>query len=65
MRIVQMLPVLSYGDAIGNDVIAIDRMLRSNGYETGIYAMIIDRRLLESGVKNIRDYVDSHNTLIL
>ena len=38
MRIVQILPSLTYGDAIGNDAICMDRVLRQAGYETKIYA---------------------------
>lgn len=45
MRIVQMLPTLSYGDAVGNDVIALDRALKSAGYKTGIYAERIGNRI--------------------
>lgn len=38
MRIIQMLPTIAYGDAIGNDTIALKKVLESLGYETGIYA---------------------------
>jgi glycosyltransferase involved in cell wall biosynthesis len=44
MRIVQFLPTLSYGDAVGNDAIAIDKILFDQGYETKIYAENIDPR---------------------
>ena len=37
MRIVQLLPVLSYGDAIGNDTLAVRDVIARMGYETGIY----------------------------
>lgn len=45
MRVVQLLPTLSYGDAIGNDTLALSRVIKENGYETGIFAEFIDRRL--------------------
>lgn len=45
MRIIQLLRNLSYGDAIGNDVLAIDKALKSMGYNTEIYAEFIDSRL--------------------
>lgn len=45
MRIVQLLPTLSYGDGVGNDVLAIDRIIKEMGYATGIYAENIDPRI--------------------
>ena len=45
MRVIQMLPTLSFGDAVGNDARAIEGILREKGYETGIYADNIDPRL--------------------
>ena len=40
-----MLPTLAYGDAIGNNVLAISDALKAAGYDTAIYAEIIDKRL--------------------
>lgn len=37
MRVIQMVPILLPGDAVGNDVLAIERALLEQGYETGIY----------------------------
>ena len=45
MRILQIMPTLAYGDAVGNDALAIYRLLKSKGYETKIYAEIIDKRI--------------------
>ncbi len=45
MRIVQLLPTISYGDAVGNDAIAIKKLIQEMGYETQIYAENIDQRL--------------------
>ncbi|MBR1494205.1 MAG: glycosyltransferase family 4 protein [Acidaminococcaceae bacterium] len=47
MRVIQLLPTISYGDAVGNDVLAIREILRGLGYETAIYAENIDSRLPE------------------
>lgn len=47
MKIIQMLPTISYGDAVGNDVMALGRAIAKMGYETGIYAENIDPRLPE------------------
>jgi glycosyltransferase involved in cell wall biosynthesis len=45
MQAVQLLPTLAFGDAVGNDVLAIDRALKQAGIETAVYAENIDRRL--------------------
>jgi glycosyltransferase involved in cell wall biosynthesis len=41
----QLLPVFSYGDAIGGAVLQMRGMLRRLGYRSAIYADLIDRRL--------------------
>jgi glycosyltransferase involved in cell wall biosynthesis len=41
-RILQMLPSLWRGDAIGNEVLAIHRALREQGYDTKIYYLQSD-----------------------
>ena len=51
IKIIQVLPTISYGDAVSNDAINIDRILRKNGYETEIYAENIDRRLKNKVLK--------------
>ena len=45
MRVIQLLPTISYGDAVGNDTLAIREIIRQMGYETQIYAENIDGRL--------------------
>ncbi|MCC8050007.1 MAG: glycosyltransferase family 4 protein [Clostridiales bacterium] len=45
MRVLQLLPTISYGDGVSNDALAIDNILRENGYNTKIYAENIDERL--------------------
>jgi glycosyltransferase involved in cell wall biosynthesis len=47
LKIVQLLPVISYGDAVGNDTLALDDLLKSMGYKTSIYAESIDERVAE------------------
>lgn len=37
MRIVQIVPTLAYGDAIGNEVFAFKNLIKSLGYKTEIY----------------------------
>lgn len=45
MKIIQLLPTMAFGDAIGNDTLAIRDFIREKGYETAIYAEGIDPRL--------------------
>lgn len=51
MRVVQLLPTLSFGDAIGNDTIALKGVISEMGYSTEIYAENIDKRLPEGIAK--------------
>ncbi|MBQ2066629.1 MAG: glycosyltransferase, partial [Clostridiales bacterium] len=65
MRIVQMLPTFAYGDAIGNNVIAIQDALKSAGISTAIYAENIDKRIPARTAEKIRRFKDSPDTVIL
>lgn len=65
MRIIQMLPTLAYGDAIGNDVLALDQALRMAGYDTDIYAENLDKRLPNGVAKNVKKYKDNKENVIL
>jgi len=46
VRVHQLLAALSYGDAIGNEALAIRRHLRSAGFESEIYAERIHPRMV-------------------
>lgn len=37
MKIVQVVSTLSYGDAVGNDVLALNNLIKKMGYKTDIY----------------------------
>ncbi len=50
MKIVQVLTNFAFGDAIGNDVCALDTALKSMGYHTEIYAEHIDKRIKRESV---------------
>lgn len=50
MRVIQVLPTYSYGDAVGNDVTAIRAILRDAGYDECVYAENIDKRVETPGV---------------
>lgn len=45
MKIIQILPILAFGDAVGNDTRALADVLTEAGYNTKIYAEIIDDRI--------------------
>ena len=53
MKVLQLLPTLAMGDAIGNDVRALDKVIRGMGYQTGIYAEDIDGRLPEGTAQQV------------
>lgn len=54
MRVIQVLPTMAYGDAVGNDTMALYYTLKDMGYETKIYAENIDKRLNgETGIEKI------------
>ena len=55
MRIVQVMPTISFGDAVSNDAVAIRGILDKMGFETGIYAENIDPRFREAGASWFRD----------
>ena len=52
----QLLPVFSYGDAIGNAALRTREILRSLGYHSEIFAEIVDSRL--SGKGHLIDELD-------
>lgn len=55
MRIVQVLTTLSFGDAVGNDTLALQSVLDDMGYKSSIYAENIDKRLNKVNVKHIKE----------
>lgn len=53
MRIIQIVHSLLYGDAIGNEVVALKKLLDSLGYKSEIFAMCLDDFYKKSGIKHI------------
>ncbi len=53
MRIVQLLPTMSFGDAIGNDTIALKGAIANMGYNSEVYAENVDKRLPSDTARNI------------
>ncbi len=45
MRMIQLLPTLAYGDAVGNDAVALHHIIAQQGYDTKIYAENVDDRI--------------------
>jgi glycosyltransferase involved in cell wall biosynthesis len=62
----QVLATLGYGDAIGHEVVAIQRELREAGYESEIFVETADRRLEELTVdyRELPDASHPDNILI-
>lgn len=54
----QVLATLGYGDAIGNEVLGINRVLREAGFESEIFVETADPRL-ESLTLDYRDLIDA------
>ena len=57
IQIHQVLATLGYGDAIGHEVLGIQRVLRAAGYESEIFVETADHRL-ESQTRDYRQLVD-------
>ena len=57
IQIHQVLATLGYGDAIGHEVLGIQRVLRAAGYESEIFVETADHRL-EALTRDYRELVD-------
>lgn len=55
MRIVQLVPSISYGDGVSNDCIAIKQALLDKGYDTQIYAESISPKLKKGTAVSLSD----------
>ena len=66
MKAHQFVTALSYGDAIGDYTVEIQRILRKNGYESEIFSEIVHPRMAKF-VKPLDDYelFQSDDTLML
>jgi L-malate glycosyltransferase len=58
IQIHQVLATLGYGDAIGHEVLGIQRVLRSAGYVSDIFVETADHRL-ESLTRDYRELIDA------
>jgi glycosyltransferase involved in cell wall biosynthesis len=57
-RIHQVLATLGYGDAIGHEVLGIQRVLKAAGYESEIFVQTADKRL-EDLTRDYRDLLEA------
>ena len=55
MKIIQLLTTISYGDAVGNDTLALQDILLSMGFQTAIYAEHIHPHIKSSRVFHYMD----------
>ncbi len=53
MRIIQVIPTVSFGDAVSNDARAICKVIAEMGYKTGIYAENIDYKINDPHVHRL------------
>jgi L-malate glycosyltransferase len=56
-KIHQVLATLGYGDAIGHEVLGIQRVLRAAGYDSDIFVQTADPRV-EDQTRDYRDLID-------
>jgi len=66
IKIHQVLATLGYGDAIGHEVLGIQRVLRDAGYESEIFVETADYRLeaLTRDFRELVDFSDRDNLLL-
>jgi L-malate glycosyltransferase len=66
MRIHQVLATLGYGDAIGHEVLGIQRVLRAAGHDSQIFVETADYRLepLTRDYRELVDFSDADNLLL-
>ena len=64
-RIVQIVPVMSYGDAIGNNILAMDDAFQEAGFESLVYADVIDSRVRRRNVIPFSRLRDREDQLII
>lgn len=66
IKIHQVLATLGYGDAIGHEVLGIQRVLRAAGYQSDIFVETADHRLesLTRDYRELIDHSDPDNLLI-
>lgn len=63
MKIIQILPTVSYGDAVSNDALALDRIIKSMGLDTEIYAETTGKNLPVKNISNLKK-ISSHDIII-
>jgi glycosyltransferase involved in cell wall biosynthesis len=66
IRVHQVLATLGYGDAIGHEVLGIQRVLRAAGYESEIFVEAADRRVepLTRDYRHLIDFSHPDNLLL-
>lgn len=55
MRVIQMIPSITYGDAVSNNCLATGKLLESMGFDNEIYAENIGSNLPKGVVRNVAD----------
>lgn len=55
MKIIQILPTISYGDAVSNETFAIDKIIKSMKFNTEIYAETIGKNLPAKNIHTMKN----------
>ncbi|MBE5845161.1 MAG: glycosyltransferase family 4 protein [Butyrivibrio sp.] len=64
MRIVQILPTITMGDAVSNETVAFYHALKEAGFDTAIYAQNIGDKLPKGFIFRIDEYKDDADFII-
>ncbi|MBQ9116205.1 MAG: glycosyltransferase family 4 protein [Clostridia bacterium] len=66
MKIIQVMPTVSFGDAVSNDARAIAKVIAEMGYKTAIYAENVDQRIKDPLVHRINKLpsIDKNDVVI-
>lgn len=55
MKIINMIPILAFGDAVGNDTLAVHNSLKKAGYDSVVAAAYADERLGKNVAVSTKD----------
>ena len=65
MKVIQVLPTLAYGDAVGNETIAFYHVLENAGFDTEIYTERLDPRIKNLKIRSILEWEEPETDDVL
>ncbi len=54
MRVIQLMPTVSFGDAVSNDALSLKKVIAGMGFETEIYAETVGKNLPDGTVHKVK-----------